>query len=298
MCTDEFWESVASVALVQAELDGGADPAASDSSGSTPLHFAMLHWALLGEVDPEIVRLLLENGADPSAKNDYGDWVMTGAVALGFVHGPEILGLLLEYGGNANGRDDFDDRPILHRAVIQVARSANPEVAKSFQDDGIDVAANSFELVELLLEHGADASARDEHGQSALFMYFGTLVQELLNQGESRNADPKLVKLLVESGAEVAMEEEHDAWLVTYAMWAWGNAEILGLLLGHGVDASARYEGGNTLLHIAAGFGMEPQVFQLLLHNGADIEATNSDGKTACDLVPSDDEETRALLCL
>ena len=55
-------------------------------------------------------------------------------------------------------------------------------------------------MVELLLEHGADAAARDAHGQSVLFIYFGTLTE-----GESYNADPKLVRQLLESGAEVTM---------------------------------------------------------------------------------------------
>jgi len=51
---------------VQTLLENGADPNAKDNAGHTPLHWA----AHLGHV--EIVELLLERGANPNAEDNYG----------------------------------------------------------------------------------------------------------------------------------------------------------------------------------------------------------------------------------
>ena len=98
---------------MQAELDRGADLAATGPYpyGLTPLHWATFHG------NPEIVKLLLEHGADATAKSDDGVPVMHSA---GGKDG-EVIRLLLEYGAdigavNGEGRapcqlaDDDDDR--------------------------------------------------------------------------------------------------------------------------------------------------------------------------------------------
>lgn len=53
--------------LLRDLLEKGADPSARRSEdGSTPLHLAS------SREEPEVVRLLLEHGADVEAKDDYG----------------------------------------------------------------------------------------------------------------------------------------------------------------------------------------------------------------------------------
>jgi ankyrin repeat protein len=50
------------VEVIRILLDQGADPTAKASDGMTPFHFA----SLSGHV--EVIRILLEQGADPTAK--------------------------------------------------------------------------------------------------------------------------------------------------------------------------------------------------------------------------------------
>ena len=64
LCNYEFWQGgEVSLEDVRVELERGADVNARHSSGDTPLL-----WAVHFPAPPEIIRLLLDHGADPAAK--------------------------------------------------------------------------------------------------------------------------------------------------------------------------------------------------------------------------------------
>ena len=66
LCDEDFLRT-AGVADVQDELDRGADIAARDDAGWTPLH-----WAAANNTEPAIIALLLDGGADIAARADDG----------------------------------------------------------------------------------------------------------------------------------------------------------------------------------------------------------------------------------
>ena len=99
------------VEIVKLLLEHGADPNAEDEDGWTPLHVAMfygcievakhvyIHCPQQRQVKGslvEVVKLLLEHGADPNAQNKSGETPLHDAACLGHV---EIVKLLLELGG-------------------------------------------------------------------------------------------------------------------------------------------------------------------------------------------------------
>ena len=289
LCNYEFWQGGdVSVADVRAELERGADVNAGDGSGSSPLH-----WAVYLDADPEIIRLLLDHGADAAAKDADGTPILTYPLLNG--GSSEVIRWLLESGADANARNG--GTPVLHEAVWFAAHATHPETVKLGSELGRDLPAESVEIIRSLLEHGADASAKDGFGQTVLFVYFGTIIET-----ESYNPDYRVVELLLAHGAEagVALEDYPAATVMDFALWAGAEAGIVALLLEHGADAAARGDEGDTLLHTAALFTADPQVFQLLLDNGADATARGSFGRTALHLAARvgdlDPQAIRALL--
>jgi ankyrin repeat protein len=112
-------------------IANGADVHARDDYGDTPLHVT----AGYGEVS----KLLLENGADPNAKNKVG------STPLHRTAGWESAKLLLESGADPNAKNSDLSTP-LHRA----AEMDDPRHAK------------------LLIDHGADVNAVARGGESPL----------------------------------------------------------------------------------------------------------------------------------
>ena len=188
LCNFEFWQGgEVSVAEVQAELERGAHVNARHSSGDTPLL-----WAVFLDATPEIIRLLLDHGADASAKDAQGTPILSYALINGRT--PEIIRWLLESGADANAKD-VDGTPVLYEAVRFAAHASHPETLKLASEAGRDLPAESVDIIEALLEHGANASTKDGFGQPVLFIYFGTIIE-----AESYNPDPRVIELLLEHG--------------------------------------------------------------------------------------------------
>ncbi len=144
---------------------------------------------------------------------------------------------------------------------------------------------NNLEIVELLIEAGADPN-----GQNA---FKNTPLQyTVMSPENSKGLTAKSIEVmsyLIEHGADV---NKPNAWGRTpfIVFCAVGNMELIKYSLAHGADVNAAYSaywtksaGRITSLMFAAEFG-QAEVVELLLSKGADPELRNSDGKTALDL--------------
>lgn len=144
--------------------------------------------------------------------------------------------------------------------------AANPELANAVVDNyqsplGTACANGSLELVQLLIEKGADVNARGEFLMSPLGSAIGR------NQLE-------VAKLLLEKGADPTKPEGDGSTLLFYAQ----TPAAVEWLLARKVDAKARRKNKDTALHSACMMGHK-EVIEALLAAGADIEAIGNFNK-------------------
>jgi ankyrin repeat protein len=211
------------------------------------------------------VRLLLDHVAN---LGELAEMALGAPISAGDV---ETARLLLDAGADPRRYRDGDGRRV---AVLPEALGANAPT----------------ELIELLLSHGADATAPGPDGRSPyrlataldrrdvaeLLVRHGarddrTAVDRLL--GACRHGDRATATRLVAEhpGLPGELSAEEAAAIVTAAEA--GDAAAVELMLDVGIPIDTRDEGhGATALHVAAHSGSVPTV-RMLLARGADIEA-------------------------
>ncbi|TAE77331.1 MAG: ankyrin repeat domain-containing protein [Verrucomicrobia bacterium] len=208
-----------------------------------------------------MVRLLLDRGASPDARNSEG------STPLFLTSDPAIAHLLIARGANISARDRDRSQPI-HRA-----------------------ATCRLELVKLLVRHGADPLARDHRGGRPLHdaACDGTLeiASYLLGRGSPVAAAISDPEGYYRNGWQAlhfaaAREDSPDA------------LSIAALLLRKGASVTATTLEGETALHLAKGESMT----RLLLQNGAQVGATAAKGQTPLHAAALDGNTARIQLLL
>ena len=149
-------------------LAAGADANAVTLNGGTPLMFAVLGG------DETIVALLLDAGARHEAQAKLGWTALALAAVKGYV---QVVDVLLDAGADQRICDAYGWTPLM-RAVdigrLEVARMLldAPGVDLSAQQESgatalhIAAATGDDDIVQLLVERGADRSMTDSHGNT------------------------------------------------------------------------------------------------------------------------------------
>lgn len=288
---DAAWAGEAKVAELL--LDRGADVNARHlEGGSTPLHYAVT------TNHPEVVKILIARGADVHATYRSGSTPLHLAANRGF---ERVAQMLLDRGAKVNAIDQAGARPLdeaawrgntgMLRLLIQAGAGVKDANAKT-GETALHLAASKghYEAVEILLEAGADAAARDATG--------ATVLDDAIHYQHARVTD-----LLVSRGARLdgAVRVLHEAILrgqydlVTtlagrieldkaiqdgatplHSAALKGRTEIAAFLISKGCNVNARNTSGATPLHDAALGGFK-ETAALLLEHGAEIDAQDAE---------------------
>jgi ankyrin repeat protein len=254
----------------------------------------------------ELVKFLVENGADVNAK--YKDNNTALLLACKKSHF-DIVKYLVENGAAVNANDSRSSTPL-----ILASKNGNFEIVKFLVENGADVNAkykadhtalvlasknSHFEIVKFLIENGADLNAKcsDKHQPLILASKNGNLelVKYLIKNGEdvnatnnnndtalilaSKNGHLEIVKLLIESKADLDAKNDYNS---TAIMLASKNDffEIVKYLAENGADVNAKDYFNNTSLILSAKNGYFKTV-KFLVEKKADINLKNQDHKSA-----------------
>ncbi|OLQ12301.1 Kinase D-interacting substrate of 220 kDa [Symbiodinium microadriaticum] len=231
------------VEIVRLLLEAGANTGAK-SSGYTALIFSSKE----GHI--EIVRLLLEAGADLEAGEPDNCTPLIWASDEGHA---EVVHLLLEADADLDRADDHG-----HTALMRASR------------------AGHVEIVRLLLEAGANKDASDDCGYTALM-------------SASVAGHFEIVRLLLEAGTSKDVAD-NCGYTAVMGPSGTGHVEIVRLLLEAGTNKDAADDTGCTSLMRASRHG-HVNVVRLLLEHGANHDLADNYGYTAEEQAPQETTE-------
>ncbi|TBR13567.1 MAG: hypothetical protein EPO46_02415 [Lysobacter sp.] len=291
----------AAIPTIRRLLDAGVSPA---GRGGLARFLAGLGGAALPSHE-HLALELLDRGADPSGLSRAGDPALTLVVRLGW---SALLERLLQAGAHLDARDSRG-MSALHLAaalgrvdVVRrlIAQGACPDLRATDGQTPLGVAlsagrrdiaswldwrgwplprrplraadvpaaaiAGDVDAVRRLLDLGLPVDAVDRQGCSALLRAAG-------------GGHSTVVDLLLERGADPGLAAQSGATPLSAAV-SMRHVEIVDRLVRAGVPLEQRLPGDLTVLMVASALGL-PDLATRLLSAGADVHATDAQGRTA-----------------
>lgn len=186
------------ITKVKKMLDDGIDPNYLDDENWTALYFGSFHRHY------DIVKILLEYGADPNIQNEVGRAPLHVAVSNGYRGDLSIVKLLLKKEADPNVLDQWNQTPLLltghsNPEIIKklLKYKADPNIQNIDGDTPLYIACKwgAIESVKMLISYNALPNLICEYGNTALH-------RAVLSK------HPEIVKLLLECEADPSIKNK------------------------------------------------------------------------------------------
>ena len=211
---------------------------------------------------------------------------------------PEVIRTLVELGANIEAKIDILEQTVLMMAAHE---NNNPEIIRALVELGADIdavdcrgatafmAASNFnknpEIIRMLFELGSKVNAKDNEGRTSLMWAAWS------------NENPEIIRTLVKMGNDINAQDNVGRTPLMYASYYNTETEIIRTLVEFGANVNTRDNKGWTALIYAIkhsplppiyisfhiGSRTEEAIVHTLLELGANINAKDNEGKTAID---------------
>jgi ankyrin repeat protein len=225
----------------------------------------------------DIVRLLLDSGADVNVRNGSDKIPLDVASAGG---NRQVTKYLAEHMGVMDLWDGMDTAPLEERPQNLDAGAAISPASKEPTNtcgggEGISLHAacedGNFDVVQALLDHGANVNERNIRHRTPLIL-------------ASRSGKYEVAKLLIKYGADVNCRNK-EGWTPLHLASRDGYLDVAQLLLDHGADVNVKEQELWTPIHLALS-NDHVDTARLLLERGAHVHVRNIEGRTPFGVVP------------
>ena len=251
--------------MVQLLCGRGANVNSKTGHGVSPLALACER----GDFD--IVAVLLQNGAKPDVGSDTGSRPLHAGVVG---HSLSIVQALIRKGVDINAKGNAGWTPLQVAvaegqssiASVLIASGAKVDIRKDDGATALHIAASkdNVGMIDILLAGGADVGVLTDAAETCLHWAVAGDAVQTTRRLLAQKMDPSQKNDIGQTPLHLSAE----------------NLEISSLLLGAGSDPRVQTtEGGYTPAHLAAMNGSK-NVLELLLNNGADMEARGTNGPT------------------
>jgi len=256
--TPLMWASQSgSVEAVAMLLKAGALVEVKDNMGKTPLMWAQVTPGYPGHPNPEVVRALINAGANVNTTDPDG---VTALILAARADLTESIKLLLAKGAEVNAKDRWGNSPL---------SSAFDSHYYSHADK--DTVHHPTPLtIRTLLAAGADIHAGNSVGIPTLML-------------AARTDSVEALKMLLNAGAQINATDKNGRTVLMFEKWSYmPSVEVFRILLDAKADPNAVAPDGRTPLMFAT-YGAPPEIIELLLQRGAkaSVNARDNSGQTA-----------------
>ena len=246
---------------------------AADNLNRTPLMYACCDGGRLDNI-----KILIQNGADIQARDNNGSTVLHFASASS---NQEVVEFLLKLNKiSVNATNHFNQTPLMHACI-----------------DG-----GRLDNIKMLLKNGANIQARDYYGSTVLHIASRNSKQEVVefllklneisvNATDNLNLTPLMdaclnsghldnIKILIQNGADIQASSSNGSTVLHFAS-ALSNQEVVEFLLkSNEISVNATDNFNQTPLMYACYDGGRLDNIKMLIQNGADTQASCSNGST------------------